>query len=148
MAAWIYWLIISAVLLIVELASGTVGALCAGVGCFLAAVVSMFGVGFEWQLFTFLVGLVLAFIFLAPLVNRYRKRNPLGKGEYNSNMDALIGREGVLDSSASEEPGRFGRMSLDGASWQVKSDSGLPIPSGTAVKVVNYDSIILIVKPL
>lgn len=148
MSAWIYWIIVTAVLLILELATGTIAALCAAAGCVLAAITAIIGLSVEFQFLAFVVGLILAFIFLAPLVNRYRKKNPLGKGAYNSNMEAMVGKEGVLDRAIPGKPGHFGHMKLDGANWQVRSENGQPIAAGTPVRIVNYDSIILIVKEI
>jgi membrane protein implicated in regulation of membrane protease activity len=61
-------------------------------------------------------------------------------------MDALIGRFAVVveDIPASG----LGRVKLDGDNWQAKCAGGLAAASSQRVEVVDYDSIILIVKPI
>ena len=117
MELWIVWLIVATLLLVVELITGFIAALCLAVGALVASVCGIFGFGIEVQLIALVVGVILAFIFLAPFVNRLRKR-------------------------------RSGRVRIDGDSWQIKSKDGDVIRHGTKVKVVGYDSIILIVKPV
>ena len=146
MELWIVWLIVATLLLVVELITGFIAALCLAVGALVASVCGIFGFGIEVQLLALVVGVILAFIFLAPFVNRLRKRRS-GREDYNSNMNALIGREAVVERSFEGE-GSPGRMRIDGDSWQIKSKDGDVIRHGTKVKVVGYDSIILIVKPV
>ncbi|MCM1021546.1 MAG: NfeD family protein [Muribaculum sp.] len=141
MASWLIWLIIAAVLATVELLFGAFAAFCPAIGAICAAVTAGLGLGLEGQLIALILGGVAAFIFLGPLVNKN-----LHKGnQYSSNMDALIGRESVVTESYTAEK-RPGRLRIDGDNWQFVSNNGESIESGTAVKVVGYDSIILKVK--
>lgn len=143
MATWIIWLIIAAALAAVELLFGAFAAFCPAIGAVCAAVAAAMGFGLEGQLIALIIGGVVAFIFLGPLVNKN-----LHKGnEYSSNMDALIGRESVVSHSyrAGENPGR---LRIDGDNWQFVSNDGTSIESGTQVRVTGYDSIILKVKPI
>ena len=147
MALWIIWLIAGAALLIIELLSGVVATLCVAVGCLAAAVAALAGTGIEMQLAAMAAGVILAFIFIAPLVNRMRQRKAANREEYNSNMNALIGREAIM-TRAYENEAEPGRARIDGDNWQVRSHDGTPIAHGTRVSVTGYDSIILIVKPI
>lgn len=143
MATWIIWLIIAAALAAVELLFGAFAAFCPAIGAVCAAVAAAMGFGLEGQLIALIIGGVVAFIFLGPLVNKN-----LHKGnEYSSNMDALIGRESVVSHAyrAGENPGR---LRIDGDNWQFVSNDGSSIESGTQVRVTGYDSIILKVKPI
>ena len=74
MELWIVWLIVATLLLVVELITGFIAALCLAVGALVASVCGIFGFGIEVQLIALVVGVILAFIFLAPFVNRLRKR--------------------------------------------------------------------------
>lgn len=56
------------------------------------------------------VGVIVAFVFLAPFVNRLRKSRG-HREEYNSNMDALIGRE-VIVERAIPANGALGRVRI------------------------------------
>jgi len=144
MEFWIIWLIVAAVLLVVELITGFIASFCMAVGALLASVCGIAGFGIEVQLVALVVGVVLSFIFLAPLVNRIRDKRKRHREEYNSNMNALIGRESTVEKEVAR--GDLGRMRVDGDSWQIRGVDGEPIDRGARVRVVGYDSIILLVK--
>lgn len=147
MDLWIIWLIVAAVLMVVELITGFIAAFCLAVGALLASALGIFGFGIEAQLIAMVIGVVLSFIFLAPMVNRLHGRRKAHREEYNSNMDALIGRESVVEKAV-DAGGMLGRMRIDGDSWQIRSADGGAIGRGARVKVTGYDSIILIVKEI
>lgn len=147
MTLWIIWLIAGAILLIIELLSGIVATLCMAVGCLTAAMAALAGAGIEIQLTAMAAGIILAFMFIAPLVNRMRQRRSAHSEEYNSNMNALIRREAIM-TRPYENEAEPGRARIDGDNWQVRSHNGEPIASGVRVSVTGYDSIILIVKPI
>lgn len=148
MSLWIIWLIAGSILLIIELLSGIVATLCMAVGCIAASLLALAGFGVEIQLAGMSAGVILAFIFLAPLINKMRqKRNP-HREEYNSNMNALIGRDAIVTKQFDSDNSEPGRARIDGDNWQVRSHDGSPLAHGERVRVIGYDSIILIVKPL
>ncbi len=147
MSLWIIWLIATAVLLVIELLTGLVATFCVAVGCLMAFVAALVGFGIEVQLGALVVGVILAFIFLVPFINRIRKGKKPHRPDYNSNMDALIGREGFLSREIPADGG-LGRLRIDGDDWQVRSNDGSSIAHGTKVRVTGYDSIILTVKPV
>ncbi len=147
MSLWIVWLIATAVLLVIELITGLVATFCVAVGCLFAFVVAFVGFGVETQLGALVIGVILAFVFLVPFFNRLRKGKKNGRPDYNSNMEALIGREGFINRAIPAD-GALGRMRIDGDDWQVRSSSGAAIPHGTKVRVTGYNSIILTVKPV
>ena len=119
MSLWIVYLIAAAVLMIIELLTGFVATFCVAVGCVIAA----------------------------PLINHLRKKHNVHREEYNSNMNALIGRE-VFVTQSIPDGGGVGRVTVDGDSWQAVSNSGDAIELGARVRVTGYDSIILTVKPV
>lgn len=148
MALWIIWLIAGAVLLIIELLSGIVATLCMAVGCIAASILALAGFGVEIQLAGMAAGVILAFVFLAPLINRMRKRKSPDREEYNSNMNALIGRDAIMTKPFESDSSEPGRARIDGDNWQVRSHNGSSLGHGEKVRVIGYDSIILIVKPV
>jgi len=147
MTLWIIWLIAGAALLVIELLSGAVAALCVATGCLAAAIAAIAGAGIEMQFAAMAAGVILAFVFIAPIVNRMRRRKAAHREEYNSNMKALIGREAIM-TKPYENEAEPGRARIDGDNWQVRSHDGDPIARGIRVSVIGYDSIILIVKPI
>ena len=144
MDAWILWLILCGALLLLELFTASLAALCGACGCFAAFLFAVFGGGVEAQLVAAGVGTVAAIVFLMPLVNRYRAMRGKGARSINTNMDALIGRMAPLTHSIAA--GTPGRVRIDGDNWQARSANGHPIDKGTVVVVRGYDSIILLVE--
>lgn len=145
MTAWIIWLILCGALLLLELLTASLAALCGASGCVAAFLFAVFGASVEAQLMAAAVGTILALIFLSPQVNRYRSRHRKDSPAMNTNMDALIGRTATLSRDITADAP--GRVRIDGDNWQARSASGAPLPKGTMVKVTGYDSIILTVKP-
>jgi membrane protein implicated in regulation of membrane protease activity len=145
MSLWIGWLIVAAILLIIELLSGIVATLCLAVGCLVATVAAAVGASLAVQLALMSVGIILAFIFIAPAVRRLRLQHQ--SPSCNSNMDALIGREAIV-TQAYQDESALGRARIDGDNWQVRSADGTPIAEGTHVRVTAYNSIILTVTAI
>lgn len=141
MDAWLIWLIIAAVLVLIELLTYMVASFCLAVGCLFAMAASLIGGGIEWQLGTLIIGTIVAFMVFAPIMRRRHKGTP---AYLNSNMDALIGREVRV---AEDIPaGGIGRVRIDGDSWQAQSADCREIAAGERVRVLSYDSIILTVE--
>lgn len=146
---WIIWLIACGILLITEVLTQMLWALCLAVGCLLGFAGDLCGASPLWQFVLFIVGALLSYVLLVPLFQRWHALQVDRKGKAaRTGMDALLGRRAVLaDEITAERPGR-GR--IDGDNWQmVSDDKAVPaIPRGTEVVVTGYDSIILRVKPV
>ncbi len=138
------WLIIAAVLALVELIFGAFAAFCPAIGAVIASIAAACGLGLEGQLIAMAVGGVVAFMFLGPLVNKHRRNGH----QHMSNMDALIGRTAHVERPY-DGKATYGRVKIDGDSWQiVNADRAVPLDRDTLVKVVGYDSIVLTVRPV
>lgn len=148
METWIIWLIAVGILLITEVLTQMLWALCLAVGCLLATAVNLCGLTPAWQFSFFIIGSVIAYVILVPLFQRWHAKQVESKGRASlTGMDALLGRRAIVsDAITAERPGR-GR--IDGDNWQMVSDDNAnpAIPAGTEVIVTGYDSIILHVKP-
>ena len=146
---WIIWLIACGILLITEVLTQMLWALCLAVGCLLGVAGDLCGASPLWQFVLFIVGALLSYVLLVPLFQRWHALQVDRKGKAaRTGMDALLDRRAVLaDEITAERPGR-GR--IDGDNWQmVSDDKAVPaIPRGTEVVVTGYDSIILRVKPV
>ena len=146
MENWILWLIVTAVLILIELFTGMIATFCLAFGCLLAMVLTLFDCGIEWQLGALAIGTVIAFIAFAPLIRRLQSRRGKTVAEV-SNMDALKGR--VVDVvEAIPSDGGYGRVRVDGDRWQARSIDGNAFSVGDRVRVVGYDSIILDVESI
>ena len=86
---------------------------------------------------------MLSLLFIRPSALKYLHRNA---DDRLSNADALMGREGRVSQDIAA--GAHGRVAIDGDDWKAVSADGQPIAKGTAVRVVDRDSIILTVQPI
>ncbi|MBE6311397.1 MAG: NfeD family protein [Bacteroidales bacterium] len=147
MENWLIWLIVTALLIIIELFTLLVATFCLAVGCLFAMVVSLLGMGIEMQLVSLIVGTIVAFVAFAPAVRRWqKKREGIDGTEAVSNMDALKGRKVEVIERIPEYG--LGRVRVDGDRWQARCVDGTEVPVGTRVRIVDYDSIILEVEKL
>ena len=146
MENWLIWLIVAALLIIIELFTSLVATFCLAIGCVFAMLVSLFDLGMEIQLISLIVGSVIAFVAFAPAVRRWQKRHEGFESNGVSNMDALKGR--VVEVIESIPEHGIGRVRVDGDRWQVRCVDGSEVVAGTRVRIVGYDSIILEVERL
>ena len=147
MENWLIWLIITALLVVVELFTFIVATFCMAVGSLCAMVATLCGASIEMQLLALAVGTVVAFVLFAPAVKRWQKRRSEKGGDATlSNMDALKGR--VVEVIESIPAHGTGRVRVDGDRWQARTTDGSEVFAGERVRIVGYDSIILEVEQL
>lgn len=139
---WLFWLILAALMTVIELLTNTFAFFCLVGGCLVALIVEILGFGLEAQLLGAAIGSVVAFIAFLPLMRKHRAEQQSGTSP--SNMDALIGRTTVVVQPV--EAGKMGRAKIDGDNWQIRSADNSAINAGEQVRVVGYDSIILTVE--
>ena len=137
---WQFWAIICIVGLILELSSGDFFIMCFAIGAFSSTIASLCGVGFVAQIIIFAIASALSLWLVRPAMLKWLHK---GKKERLSNADALIGREGRVSEDITE--GGHGRVAIDGDDWKAVSKHGQAIASGTKVRVVGRESIILTV---
>ena len=140
---WQLWTIIAIVCLILELSSGDFFLMCFSIGAVASIVCAVCGLNFTTQIIVFAICSALSLWLVRPAALKYLHKN---KEERLSNADALIGQEGRVSQDIEE--GGFGRVAIDGDDWKARSIDGSAIASGTTVRVVNRDSIIITVEPV
>lgn len=147
MYMWIIWLIVVGLLLIIELMTQMMWALCLAIGCLVGMILSLAGLPFYWQIISTAIVSLLVYILLVPAFQKWHALSVDKKGKKSrTGMDALLGRRAVLSEEI--RPDKLGRARIDGDNWQVKSGGRKAnIPKGTEVVVTGYDSIILEVEP-
>ncbi len=138
------WLAVAILLVIFEVFTVSAIALCMAIGALAASIAALCGCGIELQLLVLAVAMLSSLVFVPRLLKRYKGLFRNGK-ESLSNMDALIGREAIVESSAADSSLR---VKIDGDRWQVKTADGAALAHGDRVKVCGYDSIILVVEKL
>lgn len=148
MENWIIWLIIIGALLIIEVLSQMMWALCLAVGCVAAVIASLLGADVIWQVCIAAIGSLAAYLLLVPLFQKWHALSVDKKGKNaRTGMDALLGRRAVVSEKITAD--RPGRARIDGDNWQVRAvGRNRVIERGTEVVVTGYDSIILEVEPV
>ncbi len=148
MDAWIIWLIVAAILLILEVLTQTMWLLCLAIGCVGALLAAVFDLSSVWQITALAIATGAAYLLVMPWMRKIHNAMVEKKGaQATTGMDALIGRTAIV----TEEIGinRQGRVRIDGDNWQVIAPAtDVVIPVGSEVIVTGYDSIVLQVKSL
>lgn len=146
MELWIVWIIIAAVLVIVEVLSQMVWTFCLAAGCIGALVASLLGVDIAWQIIILAITSVIAYMVMMPWFKRWHDKSMAKEGrDSRTGMDALLGRHATVVDEI--KPGELGRARIDGDCWQVKAPGvSDTIKHGEEVVVNGYDSIILTVE--
>ena len=132
-------IIIAIIFFIIEIFTSGFLAASIGIGFLFAALGNYLDTSTEWQVYLFTIGIFLSFIGIRPLLKKLDV-------DESTNSDRLIGMEALVVEKIGEK--FLGRIKIDGDVWQAKSINGEEIEKGTMVKIVNYQSIILIVKLL
>lgn len=146
MDSWIIWLIVAAVLVVIEVLSQMVWTLCLAVGCLGALVADLCDVDIPWQIAIMALTSVVAYLVLMPWFKRWHDHtSPHDRHESRTGMDALIGRRAMV--IADIEPGMTGRVRIDGDNWQVRAPKQVvAIERGCEVVVTTYNGNILDVE--
>jgi membrane protein implicated in regulation of membrane protease activity len=139
---WAVWSVIAVLGLIIELSSGDFFVICFSIGAVGAAIAAPFS-NIYIQLGVFVVVTALSIFQVRPFALKYLHKNDDNRV---SNADALIGQTGRVSQTI--PVGEYGRVAIGGDDWKAKSDSNEPLSVGTAVKVVDCQSIIITVEKI
>lgn len=138
METW-YWLIILAVLLLIEIITLGLATIWFAAGAVAAYVASLFGAPLLLQIaFFFIVSFVLLF-FTRPLAVRY-----FNKERVKTNINSIIGTEGLVTETI-DNLNQKGCVSMDGKEWTARSENDQPIEKGTKVRALSVSGVKLIV---
>lgn len=134
-----FLIIASIICLIIEIFMPSFVFASIGVGLVFSTFANYFDFTLEWQIYFFVMGLILSFIGIRPFLKKIDVNE-------NTNSDRLIGMEAVVVEKI--EKNTLGRIKVEGDFFQAKCVSGGEIKAGEKVKIINYQSIILVVKHL
>jgi membrane protein implicated in regulation of membrane protease activity len=133
------WLAIAFVAAILEVSIPHFGSAFVSAGAIAAAAAAYLGASVPLQIGTFVVVLMVSLIALrSTLVGK------LGGRGVPSRTDALIGRQGIVTHEIDPTIGA-GRVNVSGQDWAARSAQ--TIATGTRVRVVGADGIVLEVTP-
>lgn len=135
------WLIVLAVLLIIEAITVGLTTIWFAGGALIAAVLSWMGMGIAAQWGAFLLISLVLLIFTRPLAVRYMNR-----GMTKTNVDSLIGEKAVVIQEINNLA-QTGQVRINDIEWMARtvSDEEL-IPANTVVEIEAVRGVKLIVK--
>jgi membrane protein implicated in regulation of membrane protease activity len=141
MDAWLIWLIIAAVLLVVEMFTLTAALGVLGVAALITAGLAALGLPIPIQLLAFTGTSAIGVVVIRPIVSRRMLRPQLQR----FGVEALIGKPGYV---VSEVSGLDGRVRIGGEEWTARAyDQSLVIPAGATVDVMEISGATVLVYP-
>lgn len=143
MEAWHIIIVIGIVAFIFEIFTAGFISASIGIGLIIAATGNYIGLDIKWQILLFAFGVALSFFLIRPIITKYGYSNDKTK----TNKDALISKTGRVTQEIDNSK-NTGRVSIDGDDWKAVSKDNEIIELGQKVKIIEIDSIVLIVQPL
>lgn len=130
MTTWmILWLIIFAVLVILELSTMQLVSVWFAAGALAAFIASIFEMNPLGQAIIFAVVSVLLLLLTKPLLKKFKVGNKIP-----TNLDAEIGKTAVVTEEISNAA-NTGRVKIGGVNWRARTESDTVYPVGTIVTV-------------
>lgn len=141
-SAAIIWLVVAAILAIIEtLTMGLTTIWFAG-GALAAAVAALAGLSTLPQIMIFLAVSVILILITRPLVKKKLK-----VGGEKTNVEALTGKNALITEAI--KPFHTGQAKVDGLVWTaIAKDSSVTIENGTTVRIEAVEGVKLVVSPL
>ena len=136
----VIWLVILAVMIVMEIVSLGLTTIWFGIGAIGAAIVAWMGYGFWLQLLVFAVLSLVSMALFRPLEVKY-----LNRDKEKTTIDEVVGKTVVVTKQIDNEMAA-GEVQLNGMSWTARSESGRVIPEQERVTVVSVEGVKLIVK--
>ena len=140
-SAWQVWLVAALLLFVAEVLAPGFWLLSVAVGCVLAGAVSLVVPGYLAPVLSFAAGTLLSLAGIRPFL--LRRLHPPGS-EIKTNVDALVGRVGVVSERIDPGTGR-GRVVVEGEDWRGTSLMDTVLEPGTRVMVVRVEGTTLYV---
>lgn len=134
------WLILLALLIIVEIATLGLTTIWFAGGALVAFIVSLFYDNLLLEISLFLVISLVLLIVTRPVVKKY-----FNSTRIKTNYAAVIGKEAVVTATIDNDKAT-GLAVVDGQEWSARSVDGMIIEKGTKVTVEDISGVKLIVK--
>jgi membrane protein implicated in regulation of membrane protease activity len=140
--AWIAWIVLIAIFLVIEMLTLTFTFLMLGIGGLAGLVADLFGAPIWLQVvIAALVSVLLIFLLRPPLLRRLRR----GEDPTPTNVAALLGLAGRVVSTVSTHGGQV--KLANGETWTARSESPGDLEPGTLVQVRRIDGATAFVAP-
>lgn len=138
---WLFWLVVTIVFAIAEMINTGFFLIWFSVGALASLLVSLASSNIIIQLLVFLV---VSFVLLISLTkycsNRFAK-----KDTFATNIDALIGKTGLVLETIGENPTEVGQVKLDDETWSAISSDSTAISKGEQVIIDEIKGVRLVV---
>ena len=129
------WLVVAFIAAVVEVSIPHFGFAFVGAGAIAAAALAFFGYGPQMQLAAFVVVMTVSLVLLRSALLTW-----MGGRGVPSRTESLVGRQGLVTHDIDPTLGT-GRITVGGEDWAARSSE--PLPTGTTMRVVGADGIVL-----
>ena len=140
---WQFWLILSGIFFVFEMA--TVGFLIfwLGVGALLAMIVSFFVDNVIIQTAVFVISSIALIFLTKPFV----KKLATPRVKVKTNAYSIIGKNAIVTKEINSHTGKIGQIKVGGDTWSAKADmEETIIPVNTEVKILRIDGVKAVVS--
>ena len=138
---WQFWLIVSGVFIIIEIATVNFLVFWLGVGSLFAMIASFFIEDILIQSAVFVISSALLIFLTKPLVNKFIKKDGVATNAYS-----IIGKHGIVTEEISGALGK-GQVKVGTEIWSAKAENNLNISVGTEIEILAIEGVKVIVKP-
>lgn len=140
---WLFWLVLSLVLLIVEIITVSFLAFFPAIGAFLAYIATLFNVELTGQIVIFAVSTSLLIIFMKPLMRKF-----INTKDVRTNANSVVSKTGVVTETI-DTLNNKGTVKVDGELWSAISEKDDEIIQvGEKIIVTKLKGVKVIVKKI
>ncbi len=140
---WQFWLIVSGICFVIEMA--TVGFLVFwfGIGALFALITSLITDNIIIQTTVFIISSTILLFLTKPFVKKITNKDKIQTNAYS-----IIGKTGIVTREINPKKG-IGQIKVESEIWSAKTevDNDDIIPEGTEVAIVDLDGVKAVVKP-
>ena len=144
--AWLFWLILMIVALIVEAFTFNMTTIWFAAGSLVAMIVALFGQPVWLQVVVMVVLSLLLFVLFIVLVKPRMNSGGIS-GTVATNADRIIGQEGLVIIGIDPVAGS-GQIKVNGQNWSAVSAGGVLIEPGIRVRINSIQGVKAVVEPV
>ena len=139
---WQIWLIVAGVFLVLEIFTLGFLVFWLGIGCLLAALISLITDSILIQTSIFVLSSGLLIFATKPLVKKFAE-----KDNAKTNVYSLSGKKAIVIEDIDWTTGS-GQIKFEGQVWSAKTEEQVNIEKGTEVEIIKIEGVKAFVKPV
>lgn len=136
----IFWLILVAVMLVIEIMTMGLTTIWFGLGAAVVAIATYLGAPFWVQIALFSVISIVVMLLVRPFAMKVMDKN-----RTKTNIDEMLGDNAVVIETIDNKQEQ-GKVRYRGVEWLARAADGIVIPTGTGVKIEQVSGVKLIVS--